>query len=178
VPASETAVPHLPAADRLDAAAKEEEAMHGAIGRLHIASSYCPTAQTKRAAVEASMSALLPFLLRSLKYSSPVNPDDPAQFQKVVVWLENMKIRLYPADGRLQLQSQDASEWQAALCKYLADIHCPIDAANQRAVLQWLAAHAGAPPAAAASRRCCLLACCPAAIHSLCACFTDPHLAL
>ena len=99
------------------------------------------------------MSPLLPFVLRSLKYSSPVNPDDPAQFQRVVVWLENMKIRLYPADGRQQLQSQDASEWQAALRKYLTDIHCPLDAANQRAVLQWLAAHAGALPAPATACR-------------------------
>ncbi|EFN59917.1 hypothetical protein CHLNCDRAFT_18675 [Chlorella variabilis] len=90
--------------------------------------------------------SLLQFLLRSLKYprADSFNPDDPGQFQAVLVWLENTKVRQYPMDGRQQLQSGDPAEWRAALQKYLADLECPIkpDAANHRAVLQWLLTHA------------------------------------
>lgn len=101
--------------------------------------------------------SLLQFLLRSLKYprADSFNPDDPGQFQAVLVWLENTKVRQYPMDGRQQLQSGDPAEWRAALQKYLADLECPIkpDAANHRAVLQWLLTHAGAMAAALAGSR-------------------------
>ena len=107
--------------------------------------------------------SLLPFLLRSLKYRQleGFNPDDPAQFQAVVVWLENTKVRQYPIDGRRQLQNPDKGRWHAALRKYLADLEAPIkfDGSNQRPVLQWLLTHAGAaaggrgpPPAPCALR--------------------------
>lgn len=92
---------------------------------------------------------MLNFLLRSLKYprAEGFNPDEPAQLQAAVVWLENTKVRQYPIDGRAALQSPDPAAWQAALTKYLTDLECPLrpEAGNQRAVLQWLASHAGAP---------------------------------
>ena len=92
---------------------------------------------------------MLNFLLRSLKYprAEGFNADDPAQFQAAVVWLENTKVRQYPIDGRAALQSPDPAAWQAALAKYLTDLECPLrpEAGNHRAVLQWLASHAGAP---------------------------------
>lgn len=91
--------------------------------------------------------AMLNFLLRSLKYPrlEGFNADDPAHFQAAVVWLENTKVRQYPIDGRAALQSPDPAAWQAALTKYLADLECPLrpEAGNHRAVLQWLASHAG-----------------------------------
>lgn len=95
-----------------------------------------------------SASPLLSFLLRSLKHpnADSFDAEDPSQFQAVVVWLENTRIRLYPIEGRQQLQNRDPVQWQAALQKYLADIESPIkyDGANHRAVLQWLLMHAGA----------------------------------
>ncbi len=91
--------------------------------------------------------AMLNFLLRSLKYPrlEGFNADDPSHFQAAVVWLENTKVRQYPIDGRAALQSPDPAAWQAALTKYLADLECPLrpEAGNHRAVLQWLASHAG-----------------------------------
>lgn len=94
----------------------------------------------------SAMSAL-PFLLRALKYprADSFSPDDPAQFQAAVVWLENTKVRRYPIDSRGALQSPDPSIWQAALQQYLQDLECPVrlEGANQRAVLQWLLTHAG-----------------------------------
>lgn len=92
--------------------------------------------------------AMLNFLLRSLKYPrlEGFNVDDPAHFQAAVVWLENTKVRQYPIDGRAALQSPDSAAWQAALTKYMVDLECPLrpEAGSQRAVLQWLASHAGA----------------------------------
>ena len=111
---------------------------------------YCPL---HRIALRRSWSspvamAILNFLLRSLKYPrlECFNADDPAHFQAAVVWLENTKVRQYPIDGRAALQSPDPAVWQAALTKYLADLECPLrlEAGNHRAVLQWLASHAGA----------------------------------
>jgi hypothetical protein len=92
-------------------------------------------------------SPLLLFLLRSLRYprADAFNIDDPAQLQAAVVWLENVKIRRYPIDGRQQLQSAVSAAWQAALQQYLSDLECPVQLqhGNHSAVLQWLLTHAG-----------------------------------
>ena len=96
---------------------------------------------------------LLPLLLHSLSYprADAFNPDDPAQFQDLVVFLEVLKVRHYLQDGveQQQLRSPDPAQWQAALQQYLMDLGCPIsptDGANHRAALHWLLRHAGAPP--------------------------------
>jgi len=111
----------------------------------------------------------IPFLLRALKYPrvEGFSPDDPSQFQAAVVWLENTKVRQYPIDGRAQLQSPEAAAWQAALQQYLTDLECPVrlEGGNQRAVLQWLLAHAGERAGGAGRRRACCLpsaGCCAA----------------
>ena len=93
---------------------------------------------------------LFPMLLHSLSYprADGFNPDDPAQFQDLVVFLEVLKVRHYLQDGleQQQLRSPDPAQWQAALQQYLIDLRCPFapDGANLRAALHWLLRHAGA----------------------------------
>lgn len=94
--------------------------------------------------------SLTAFLLKALKYprAEEFSPADYAQYQALVLWLENAKIRHYPIHGRVALQSSDAVAWDSGFKKYLADIECPVelggDGGNYLAVLEWLLTHAGA----------------------------------
>eukprot|EP00887_Chlorella_sp_A99_P003222 scaffold9.g3222.t1 len=93
----------------------------------------------------AAMSLLLP-LLKALKFAkaSEFNPDDLVQYQALVLWMENTKVRRYPIDGREALKAADPAAWEAGFARYLADVECPLklESGNRRAVLQWLLAHA------------------------------------
>lgn len=90
------------------------------------------------------MTGSVTFLLKALGYpkADGFAIDDPSHFRAMLVWLENTKIRQYPIDGRKQLQSSDAAQWEAAFAKYLADLECPVPGASRAAVLRWLLTHA------------------------------------
>lgn len=92
--------------------------------------------------------ALVSLYLRALKYPGldGFDPNDPARYQSLLVWLEHTKIRHYALEARQPLQSADGATWQAALQRYLADLACPVawdNGTNHIPVLQWLLNHAG-----------------------------------
>jgi hypothetical protein len=60
-------------------------------------------------------------LICHLSKSSYVISDEN-QFRQMVVWLEDMKIRLYPIDGRQTLRDIQNSEWEQTLCKVICSI--------------------------------------------------------
>jgi hypothetical protein len=79
----------------------------------------------------------------------------PEQLQSLIGWLENTKIRLYPAGGpeRQGLTAAAADAFPPALCKYLEDLECPHPwdgGSNRDCVVHWLLAHAGEPRPACA----------------------------
>jgi len=88
--------------------------------------------------------------LRYPRYDAAMDLGDADQLRSLVGWLENTKIRLYPAGGaeRLDLASADAAVFQAALAKYLSDLECPFSwsaalGPESLLALQWLLSHAG-----------------------------------
>ncbi len=50
--------------------------------------------------------------------NSYVLPDEN-QFRQMVVWLEDMKIRLYPIDARQTLRDIQNPQWEQALFKVI-----------------------------------------------------------
>ena len=42
---------------------------------------------------------------------------DENQFRQMILWLEDMKIRLYPIDGRQSLRDVQNPQWEQALSK-------------------------------------------------------------
>jgi hypothetical protein len=44
---------------------------------------------------------------------------DENQFRQMVVWLEDMKIRLYPIDGRQNLRDTQNPRWEETLSKVI-----------------------------------------------------------
>ena len=54
--------------------------------------------------------------------------EDEKQFRQMVVWLEDMKIRFYPIDGRQALRDVQNPAWEQALLKV---IHSNIDRSFQ-----------------------------------------------
>jgi RLL motif-containing protein 1 len=65
--------------------------------------------------------------LSVLEYGKDYNPQDENQFRKMVVWLEDMKIRLYPIDGRQNLRDIENPQWEQTFSKYLQDLNFPYD---------------------------------------------------
>ncbi len=82
---------------------------------------------------------------------------DETQFRQLVVWLEDMKIRLYPIDGRQNLRNLQNPQWEEAFTKvnesfkilfifdlifqYLQDLKYPYDHEMMKdrfAVSDWL----------------------------------------
>ncbi|XP_067942143.1 RNA transcription, translation and transport factor protein-like isoform X2 [Watersipora subatra] len=65
---------------------------------------------------------------------------DTKQFQNLVIWLEDKKIRHYKIEGRKELrQTDDITRWSQTFQKYLKDLLCPYSAQEDRAVLiDWL----------------------------------------
>ncbi|CAF3839863.1 unnamed protein product, partial [Rotaria magnacalcarata] len=55
--------------------------------------------------------------LSSLDYGKDYNPHDETQFRQMVIWLEDMKIRLYSIDGRQSLRNIQNPQWEEALYK-------------------------------------------------------------
>lgn len=48
---------------------------------------------------------------------------DETQFRQMVVWLEDMKIRLYPIDGRQALRDTQNQQWDQAFVKVRRTAH-------------------------------------------------------
>ncbi|CAF2520764.1 unnamed protein product [Rotaria sp. Silwood2] len=63
--------------------------------------------------------------LCALDYGKEYNPQDENQFRQMVVWLEDMKIRLYPIDGRQNLRDIQNPQWNETFSKYLQDLKFP-----------------------------------------------------
>ena len=47
---------------------------------------------------------------------------DENQFRQMVVWLEDMKIRLYPIDARQTLRDTQNPQWEQTLFKVICSI--------------------------------------------------------
>ncbi|KAG2433078.1 hypothetical protein HYH02_012782 [Chlamydomonas schloesseri] len=89
------------------------------------------------------MPALLNFKLRALKYPQvPLDTSDRDQLRKLVIWLENLKIREYKIADRKALADTASPGWDAAFTKYLKDLDCPVPPADQLAAVEWLVAFA------------------------------------
>ncbi|PNW71772.1 hypothetical protein CHLRE_16g679164v5 [Chlamydomonas reinhardtii] len=85
------------------------------------------------------MAALLNLNLRALKYPQvPVDLADADQLRKLVIWLENLKIREYKIVDRKGLADTASPGWDAAFAKYLKDLDCPVPPGDQRAAVEWL----------------------------------------
>jgi len=59
----------------------------------------------------------------------------------MVVWLEDMKIRLYPIDSRQSLRDIQNPQWEQTLIKYLQDLKYPFDdemIKDRSAISDWL----------------------------------------
>ncbi|BFZ11640.1 hypothetical protein BsWGS_14679 [Bradybaena similaris] len=75
------------------------------------------------------------------------NPDafditDENKFQCVVVWLEDQKIRHLKIENREPLRTAKGDVWIDALKQYLAQLNCPYDVSDRRALLDWLLGYA------------------------------------
>jgi hypothetical protein len=92
---------------------------------------------------------IISFQLRALNYSKAddFDPNNLQQFQSLVLWLENTKIRHYPIEGREHLNQNQSATWEVGFTRYLQDLDCPIafDGTNHLEGLRWLLIHAGAP---------------------------------
>jgi len=55
-----------------------------------------------------------------------VDPSDEAQFRRLVVWLEDIKIRQCTIDERAPLREVEGPAWAQELSKYLARLACPL----------------------------------------------------
>ncbi|CAF0869202.1 unnamed protein product [Rotaria sordida] len=79
--------------------------------------------------------------LSALDYGKDYNPQDETQFRQMAVWLEDMKIRLYPIDGRQSLRDIQNPQWHETFSKYLQDLKFPYnnEMINDRIALSdWL----------------------------------------
>jgi len=77
--------------------------------------------------------------LKALDYLDwdKVNGNDTQHFRKLVVWLEDQKIRHYTIQDRDELRNIGNESWQKTFAKYLDDLDCPVKSTplNQ---LEWL----------------------------------------
>lgn len=62
---------------------------------------------------------------------------DPQHFRKVVLWLEDQKIRQYDIQDRKDLRNIKSEYWPKAFAKYCKDVQCPIFD-NDVDQLEWL----------------------------------------
>jgi len=65
--------------------------------------------------------------LSALEYGKEYNPQDENQFRQMVIWLEDMKIRLYPIDERASLRDIQNPQWEQSFSKFLQDLKFPYD---------------------------------------------------
>lgn len=75
------------------------------------------------------------------KYDFSISVADPQHFRKVVLWLEDQKIREYDIQDRKDLRDMKSEYWPKAFAKYCNDTQCPIfdDDVDQ---LEWLIGYA------------------------------------
>lgn len=81
--------------------------------------------------------------LRALGYpvADTFAVEDSGGFRKLIVWLEDTKIRLYKPEERKQLRATGAhAAWEAAFARYLHEQRCPLASQPdaRAAVLDWL----------------------------------------
>ncbi|XP_011881881.1 PREDICTED: UPF0568 protein C14orf166 homolog [Vollenhovia emeryi] len=81
--------------------------------------------------------------LRALGYLEwdKVNGNNPQHLRKVIVWLEDQKIRHYTIDDRNRLRDITSQEWPSIFEKYCNDVKCPITK-NELDQLEWFIGHA------------------------------------
>ncbi|GLC60916.1 hypothetical protein PLESTB_001692400 [Pleodorina starrii] len=82
------------------------------------------------------------FQLKALRYLHPVDLADRESVRKLVIWLENQKIREYKIEDRKPLADTQSPKWDAAFKKYLGDLECPVPPTDTAAALHWLVAFA------------------------------------
>nr|XP_034185599.1 protein RCC2 homolog [Osmia lignaria] len=70
-----------------------------------------------------------------------VNVNDPQHFRKVVIWLEDQKIRQYSIEDRKPLRNLQSENWPKVFAKYCEDVKCPISN-KPLDQLEWLVGHA------------------------------------
>ncbi|XP_043676733.1 RNA transcription, translation and transport factor protein isoform X2 [Vespula pensylvanica] len=66
-----------------------------------------------------------------------VNGNNTEHFRKVVIWLEDQKIRLYTIEKRNDLRNIKSDKWPEVFQKYCKDIDCPVTT-NPLDQLEWL----------------------------------------
>lgn len=79
--------------------------------------------------------------LKALDYPSAdsVNIADPKDLNRLVVWLENQKIRHYKIEDRADLQNHEGEEWKRSFKRYLKDLECPFNCdVHLQSVVDWL----------------------------------------
>lgn len=81
--------------------------------------------------------------LRALGYLEwdKVNGNNTQHFRKVIVWLEDQKIRHYTIEDRKKLRDITSSEWPNTFEKYCNDIKCSITK-NEIDQLEWFIGYA------------------------------------
>lgn len=81
--------------------------------------------------------------LKALDYVEwdKVNVNDSQHFRKVVIWLEDQKIRQYSIENRKDLRNLKNENWSEVFTKYCEDVKCPVfnKPLDQ---LEWLLGHA------------------------------------
>jgi len=77
--------------------------------------------------------------LIALDYPKPTEDfSDDASFRKMIVWLEDQKIRHYKIEDRTELRDTESPNWESAAQKYLADIFSPYPISERPSLLDWL----------------------------------------
>ncbi|XP_011504365.1 PREDICTED: UPF0568 protein C14orf166 homolog [Ceratosolen solmsi marchali] len=66
-----------------------------------------------------------------------VDGNDKQHIKKLVLWLENQKIRQYKLDDRKDLNNIASADWQLYFEKYLKDVGCP-EFETQLSKIEWL----------------------------------------
>ena len=56
----------------------------------------------------------------------------------MALWLEEQKIRHYPAEARGPLRQLDSDQWPAAYQKYLEQLAAPVSGQDTEGALDWL----------------------------------------
>lgn len=81
--------------------------------------------------------------LKALGYMEwdKVNGNNTQHFRKVILWLEDQKIRHYKIEDREQLRNITSPEWPKVFEKYCNDVKCPITK-NEADQLEWFIGYA------------------------------------
>lgn len=82
--------------------------------------------------------------LRALGYLDwdKVNANNDEHIRKIVVWLEDQKIRQYPIEDRKKLRDTKNDNWVNVFRQYCRDVNCPINDNDKLGQLEWLLGHA------------------------------------